>query len=450
MKKSFTKNLLLFFTSLTFLPAFSQHQVTTLAGSSQGYADGAALNAKFHAPTGLCVSPDGLYVYVADYSGNRIRRINTSTNQVTTVAGTGTSGFANGNVSAAQFSYPSGLAISADGNILYVADNGNSMIRKIDLNANMVTTLAGDGNFDHADNTDGLMASFNQPGDVEIQGDSVLFVSDTENHVIRRISLETTAVTTVVGYVGVGGFLDGLGTGAAVWSPASLAISSDGQFLFLADNGNNRIRKIALADYSVTVLAGDGAQGFSDASVLLSQFYAPQGISVDPTNDDIIYVTDTYNHRLRKIDMSANTVVTIAGDGSVPPQSTFSNNTNGLLAKFFYPTGSAISPDGQNLYVADQGNFKVRKIKTDAQSTTSIPEIEAGQTLIFPNPASHVIQLQGLDYERLMIYDYTGKEITAFEKEEIIELSALQPGVYFLETLSEGKTYRIPEKLLKL
>ncbi|MGV3630667.1 MAG: T9SS type A sorting domain-containing protein [Bacteroidota bacterium] len=450
MKNSYTKNLLIFAASLTCLPAFSQHQVSTLAGSSQGFSDGAALSAKFNAPTGLAVSPDGLSVYVADYSGHRIRKINTSTNQVTTVAGTGTAGFANGSSANSQFSYPAGLAVSADGSVLYVADNGNSMIRKIDLNSNMVTTLAGDGNFDHADHADGLMASFNQPTDVEIQGDSVLFVSDTENHVIRRISLGSTAVTTVVGYVGVGGFLDGLGTGAAIWSPASLAISGDGQTLFLADNGNHRIRKIMLANYSVSVLAGDGTQGFADAGALFAQFYAPQGISIDPVNDDIIYVTDTYNHRIRKIDLSANTVSTIAGDGSVPPQSTFANNANGLQAKFFYPTGSAVSPDGENLYVADQGNFKVRKVKTDTQNTTSIPEMAEQQATIFPNPATGKIQVLGMDYELLTLYDCTGKELGSYGKNQEIELSDFQPGIYFAEVLTGGKILRIPDKIVKL
>lgn len=450
MKKQYFKILLIF--NIAFflcLSAYSQHQVTTLAGSSQGFSDGAAASARFYAPTGLTVSPNGTFVYVADYSGHRIRKINISTNQVSTVAGTGASGLANGSASSAQFSYPAGLAISADGNFLYVADNGNSLIRKIDLSTNMVTTLAGDGNFDHADNTDGLMASFNQPTDLEIQGDSVLFVSDTENHVIRRISLSSTSVTTVVGYIGVGDFLDGTGTAAAVSSPASMAISSDGQTLFLADNGNNRIRKIRLSDYSVTVLAGAGNQGFLDTDLLQSEFYAPQGLSVDPTNDDVLYVTDTYNHRVRKINISTNTVVTIAGDGSTPPQSTFANNSNGLLAKFFYPTGSAVSPDGQNLYVADQGNFKVRKVKTDNQ-LAFLPENGEELVTIFPNPAGDKIQVSGVEYDKLILSDYTGKMLASYEKGQEIELTEIQSGIYFLQVVSGGKTIQLSERIIKL
>ncbi len=450
MKNSYLKVCLTFNLSLTCLSAFSQHQVTTLAGSSQGYSDGTGLSAKFQAPTGLCVSPDGSAVYVADYSGNRIRKIITASGQVSTVAGTGSSGFANGSTITAQFSYPTGLAISADGNVLYVADNGNSMIRKIDLQTNMVTTLAGDGNFDHADNTDGLMASFNQPTDLEIQGDSILFVSDTENHVIRRISIQSTAVTTVVGYIGVGGFLDGTGTAAALWSPASLAISADGQTLFLADNGNHRIRKIALLNYDVSVLAGNGTQGFLDEALVSAQFYAPQGISVDPANDDILYVADTYNHRIRKISISSNTVVTIAGDGSVPPQSTFANNTNGMQAKFFYPTGTAISPNGQDLFVADQGNFKVRKVKTDTQNTTSLTENKEQKLQLFPNPAGDRIRVEGMYYDELHLLDQTGKTIRVYGSSPEIALDGLESGVYFLQLFVKGKAGALSERMIKL
>lgn len=377
MKKNllFTKSVL---TILLFIivceSAFSQHQVSTIAGSSQGYQDGTTTSARFSAPTDVCISPDGQSIYIADYSGNRIRKINRSTNQVTTLAGNGTMGSTDGVGTSAKFSYPSGLAISSNGQILYIADNGNSLIRKLDLSNNSVTTIAGDGNFSHSDNTNALQASFNQPTDLALRGDTVLFISDTENHVIRKFNLVTNAVTTVVGYVGVGGFLDGIGTSAAVKNPAGLAISQDGSMLYLADNGNNMIRKIEISNYNTMVIAGSGSPAYSDnANGLLASFYAPQGVAVDPLTD-ALYVTDTYNHRIRKVDLMTSQVSTIAGDGSVPPASVFANNMNGLLAKFFYPTNCIVSPNGESIYVTDQGNYKVREVKTDNISN-NIPPI---------------------------------------------------------------------------
>lgn len=349
----------------------SQHQVTTFAGSSQGYLDGSSASSRFFAPTDACVSPDGAFIYVADYSGHRIRKINKTTNQVSTLAGNGTSGNSNGVGQNAQFSFPTGLAISSDGSLLFVADNGNSLIRKISLSDNTVVTIAGDGNFDHADNANGLSASFNQPSDLVLRGDSVLFITDTENHVIRKMNLSTTEVTTVVGYVGVNGFLDGIGTAAAVSYPAGITISADGASLYLADNGNNMIRKISLPDYTVAVFAGNASPSYSDNVIgIQAGFYSPQGISIDPLST-YLYVSDTYNHRIRKINLTTTEVVTIAGDGSVPPASTFANNSNGLQAKFFYPTNCAVSPDGLSIYVADQGNFKIREVKTDMISNAA-------------------------------------------------------------------------------
>lgn len=380
MKKNllFTKSILIAFLFIIICKiAVSQHQVLTVAGSSQGYQDGTTSSARFSAPTDVCISPDGQSIYLADYSGNRIRKINRSTNQVTTLAGNGTMGSTDGVGTSAKFSYPSGLAISSDGQILFIADNGNSLIRKLDLSSNSVTTIAGDGNFGHLDHTNALQASFNQPTDLALRGDTVLFISDTENHVIRKFNLVTNAVTTVVGYVGVGGFLDGIGTSAAVKNPAGLSISQDGTVLYLADNGNNMIRKIEISNYNTMVIAGSGSAAYSDnANGLLASFYAPQGVAVDPLTD-VLYVTDTYNHRIRKVDLMTSQVSTIAGDGSVPPASVFANNMNGLLAKFFYPTNCIVSPNGESIYVTDQGNYKVREVKTDNISN-NIPPTTTG------------------------------------------------------------------------
>lgn len=448
-----TKLLLpLAFSTLFFKQLFSQHQVSTFAGSSQGYVDASLTSSKFTAPTGFCVSASGNEIYLADYSGNRIRKINKVTNQVSTVAGTGVAGFQDGASANAKFYYPAGLALSSDGAFLYVADNGNSLIRKIDLATNNVTTIAGDGDFAHSDNANGLMAKFNQPTDLLLQGDSVLFISDTENHVLRKMNLQTSSVTTVVGIAGVGGFLDGVGTSAAIKNPSGISFSSDGTAIFLADKGNHKIRKILLSNFLVSSLAGDGSQGFMDGTNgLTAKFYSPQGVSVDPTNPDVLFVADTYNHRIRKVNLTTSEVSTIAGDGSVPPASTFANNSNGMLAKFFYPTACVVSPDGQNIYVADQGNFKIRSVKTDNLNTSGLEETEGDNISVYPNPTSSSIELKNkhLSYDKLIVCDLTGKELLTFNQDQEITLENLSNGIYVLKLVENNQSIFVTEKIIK-
>ncbi len=225
---------------------FSQHAVTTLAGSSTGYMDGTGTGARFNSPTGLSISPDGQSLYLADYLGHRIRKVNLSNNAVTTIAGNGTGGATDGIGSSAQFFAPTGLAQSSDGLYLYIADNGNSLIRRITLATNEVTTIAGDGNFAFANNSNGLLASFNQPTDIKVApGDSVIYISDTENQVIRKMNLLTTSVSTFAGIALTPDYVDANGTSAGFRFPAGLTMTTDGLSLYLADGGNQLLLEVA-------------------------------------------------------------------------------------------------------------------------------------------------------------------------------------------------------------
>lgn len=429
-------------------PSFAQHSVTTHAGSSQGFMDATGTAAKFKAPTGICISSDGAFLFVADYSGNRIRKINITTKAVTTLAGNGNSGYADGAGTSAQFSYPSGICISPAGDFLYVCDNGNSRIRKIEIaNAN-VTTIAGDGNYSYADNATGTMASFNGPTDVKIAGDSVLYVSDTENHLIRKVNISTTTVSTVAGMLNVGGFQNGIGTNAAFRLPKGLAVSNDGTKLYVADNGNNMIRMIELASADVTSVSGEGTAGFADNSNgALVKFNAPNGVAVVPGDDNLLYVADNSNHRLRQVNINTGATTTIAGNGAVPPASTFADNANGSNAKFFYPTNLIVSPDNKDIYVADQGNFRVRRVKTDL-TFTGIEELERGMQL-FPNPCNAYVKLSGLNSKAsVYLSDISGKLISEFDcdySDFIINTNEYADGIYFLKInyTDKSNTYKL-------
>jgi len=221
--------------------------VTTLAGSgSQGSANGTGTAASFAWPAGAAVDGSG-NVYVADTFNHLIRKI-TSAGVVTTLAGTGSSGSANGTGTAASFNNPWGVAVDGSGNV-YVADQSNHLIRKITA-AGVVTTLAGTGSAGSANGT-GTAASFNYHWGVAVDGSGNVYVGDSNNHLIRKIT-SAGVVTTLAGS-GSSGSADGTGTAASFRYPTGVAVDGSGN-VYVGDLGNHLIRKITttLASGSTT------------------------------------------------------------------------------------------------------------------------------------------------------------------------------------------------------
>jgi sugar lactone lactonase YvrE len=265
--------------------------VSTLAGSgAAGYADGTGTSAQFYYPAGIAIDASG-NLYVADWAGNRIRKV-TSAGVVSTLAGNGTAGFADGTGTSAQFNNPIGIAIDASGN-LYVADEGNNRVRKI-TSGGVVTTIAGNGTAGYADGV-GTFAQFNPPSGITIDGSGNLYVTDQNNYRIREIT-PAGAVTTLAGN-GTAGYVDGNGAFAEFNQPAGIARDGSGN-LYVTDFGNNCIRKITPASV-VSTLAGNGAAGYSDGTGTSAQFNGPGGIAVDGSGN--LYVADWLNNRIRKI-----------------------------------------------------------------------------------------------------------------------------------------------------
>jgi len=327
-------------------------KVSTVAGAStSGFYDGPSSIAQFNAPLAVAIDPAG-NLYVTDVNNGRIRKI-AQVPAVATMAGNGTSGFADGIATAAQFSFPTATAVDADGNV-YVADTYNNRIRKI-TNAGQVSTLAGDGTAGYAEGT-GAVARFNHPYGVAIDAARNVYVADQANNRIRKIT-PAGVVSTLAGS-GVGGFADGTGTAAQFNSPYSVAVDAAGN-VYVADRTNCRIRKITPAAV-VSTMAGNGTAGYAEGAGTAAMFNYPNSVTVDGAGN--VYVADSYNQRVRKV-TPAGQVSTFAG-GTFG----FADGT-GAAAQFRYPYGVAADSVG-NVYVVDQGNYRIRKITPAGMVTT--------------------------------------------------------------------------------
>lgn len=358
--------------------------VTTLAGSAgpPGFTDDTGAAARFSSPRGIAT--DGVAVgttlYVADTGNHTIRRVS-ATGATTTFAGSGTPGFVDNTGAAASFFSPEGITF--DGASVFVADTGNHAIRKVTPVGSVgdVTTLAGDGTPGFVDNTSGASARFSSPVSLASIG-SDLFVSDKGNHVIRKVNTTNLGfATTLAGSPQIAGFADGTETLARFDSPEGIA--SDGfspPSLYVADTGNHVVRLVTLGG-SVTTVAGNPPQaGSADLQGAAARFRAPAGVAV--IGDDV-FVADTENHTIRKID-SAGVATTIAGAAGLP-------GSTDTPSRFRFPGG--ITALGGDLYVTDSETHTVRKVTTAGLVTTIAGNPGqtgsadgSGTTALFNNP----------------------------------------------------------------
>jgi gliding motility-associated-like protein len=335
--------------------------VSSLAGTgSVGATDGTGTVASFNVPAGVALDILG-NLYIADGYNHTIRKI-TSAGVVTTFAGNGVIGFADGTGTAASFCNPTGVALDVSGNV-YVADSGNHRIRKI-TPLGVVTTIAGNGTIGNADGA-GTATSFNYPFGVAIDASGNLYVADSGNHKIRKIS-PTGIVTTLAGS-GVIGATDSIGTAASFAVPVGVAIDTSGN-LYVAELNNQIIRKISSVGL-VTTLAGSGLPGSNDATGTAASFDLPYGVAVDTLGN--VYVVDGRNNKIRKI-TPTGVVTTLAGSGAIGTV-----DGTGTTASFRYPEGLATDTSG-HIYVSDSYNNKIRKITYGYYSIN--PALPAGLT----------------------------------------------------------------------
>lgn len=291
------------------------------------------------------VTTDGTNLFVADTFNNTIRKIIIATGAVTTVAGAATSGTADGTGTAARFYYPYG--ITTDGKNLYVSDYGNHMIRRIDIASGVVDTLAGAATSGSSNGT-GAAASFKNPRGITTDGTNV-FVADSGNRTIRKIVIATKVVTTLAGSA-ASGTVDAVGTAASFNNPEGL--TTDGSDLYLTDSANHNIRRINLLTAAVTTLAGSTIAGSVDGIGTAAGFNTPGGITTDGTN---LYVADSKNNTIRKVVIASGVVAKVAGSGSA-------GRADGAGTEATFSQTMGITTDGANLFVSDYNYSLIREI----------------------------------------------------------------------------------------
>lgn len=437
-------------------------RVSTFAGNGAfAQEEGSALSASFRTPYSIVTLPDGT-VLVSDSRNQLIRQI--AGGEVKTYAGITfeldefgipEGGWSDGDKELAVFYHPSGMAADADSNV-YIADAENNLIRKISASGK-VTTVAGDG---FIGDQDGMRqnARFNYPQDVAVAKDGTLYVADTLNHLIRKITVNGEVSTlnapsirpveVVAGSVELAGdYLDGNLEDAKFNEPSGLALDSKGN-LYVSDTGNQLIRYIDFAANKVTTVAGNlqqgsavsqsnalyAAGGYADGSALEASFNFPKGLAV--TEENGVLIADSLNHTIRYL--LDGQVTTLAGDlnGS-------HGNINGINGynRLHNPTDVAVQQDG-SILIADSYNHLIRqltlyhlaedlphndqvKVVVDSEVVSfddAQPKIVNGRILI---PIRRAAEVMGYS----LAFDNNGKSILVTKGDVSLELNVGQPNI---------------------
>lgn len=288
-------------------------------------------------PGGLAT--DGIAVYVSNSRNNTIDKIDLTSHQLSLLAGQlfkgGTSDGVGG---AALFASPSGLAII--GSNLYVSDTNNSTIRRIKLPDGTVSTVAGAVNIQGTDDGKGEAAHFNLPTQLAADPNgSRMFLTDSNNSTIRMIQVPDMVVKTIAGQAQTEGKADGPTAKSSFNRPRGVA--TDGKFVYVSDTGNNLIRKIDLSNMTTSTLTGTGEEGDKDGGPTEAQFNNPGAMATDGTS---IYVLDADNHAVRKIDAATGTVSKVT-------------LVNGHIG-----SGCILSKDNKTLYFSDTTENAVQQV----------------------------------------------------------------------------------------
>ena len=347
----------------------STGNISTVAGTGQGgFGDegGPAVEAPLANPRSVALDAEG-NLYIAEEAVDRIRRVDAASGIITTIAGNGNRGFSGdgGPAVLAQLANPRSVALDAEGN-LYIADAWNNLIRKVDASTGNISTVAGTGRGGGSgDGGPAVEAQLYLPSGVAVDGSGNIYIADTDNHRIRKVDAATGNISTVAGS-GWGGYIgDGVpAVRAQLYLPSGVAVDGAGN-IYIA--GYDRIRKVGAAGVISTVV-GTGELGYSGdgGPAVQAQLSGPSGVAVDGAGN--IYIADTHSDRIRKVD-ATGVISTVAGTGKIGYSGDGGPAAQAHLAE---PRGVALDAAG-NLYIADTRNHRIRRL-----SPADTPRISAG------------------------------------------------------------------------
>ena len=425
---------LFFFFLLILTFQYSNAQVvTTIAGmlDSIGVRDDVALNATFNNPHGVEVDKYG-NVYIADRYNHLIRKLDINGN-VTTIAGTGSKGSADGQGTLASFNEPWGITVAEDGTI-YIADTKNNKIRMISPTG-LVSTLAGTGSFGVKDNVNPLQATFGSPVGIAIDKQGNLYVGDHLTHLIRKISI-SGVVSTLAGdknYPNNFGLVDGNGQSAQFYRPYGIEVDRNGN-VYVADEWNHAIRKITPTG-DVSTIGGNGVKGGVDGPKNSSSFNFPWDVAIDTIGN--VYVADGYNYVIRKIDtnhISSLYAGLLTKSGA--------NDGMANVASFNGATSLSISKKNDYLVIGDAYNQLIREL--------TIPKPIPNPAIAFQNTSNDsTIICNGLVVPIVIQNDFDayavlvdGKKVQTTTNKSIAVLATYLPvGVHTVEVKGQKNGY---------
>jgi trimeric autotransporter adhesin len=339
--------------------------ITTVAGNgTSGFTGegGPAVDAELSQPRGVATDSAGNF-YIADTNNSVIRKVSASSTAINVVAGNRTPGFDNTDgmvATSAELNRPTGVAVDSSGNI-YIADFLNNRVREVPVSTGIITTVAGNGTVGYSgDGGPATSATLNGPFSVAVDSSGNLYIADRGNNVIRKVDASSGVITTVAGnatvppgYSGDGG----AATAATLNSPYGVGVDSSAN-IYIADTNNNVIRKVTSSSGTITTIAGNGTAGATGSNGLATsaELNSPFGVALDSSAN--VYIADRTNMEVRKVTASSGIITTVAGDGVAGYAGDHGSSTSAELNS---PNGVAVNSSG-NLYIADSGNNVIRMV----------------------------------------------------------------------------------------
>lgn len=412
--------------------------VTSVAGNGQWIYRGdgiPATKSSLYLPMGGSADAVG-NLFVADTNNQRIRRIDAATGIISTVAGNGTAGFSGDGAlaTAAMLNTPSDVIVDGAGN-LYITDSGNQAIRMVNAVSGMITTVAGIGGQAgfSGDGSFATDAHLSYPNGIAFDGDHLLYISDTGNDSIRRVDLYTGIISTVAGS-GVEGYAGDGGPGPAAMLnyPWEIALAPDGS-LYIADLGNNRVRKLNTAGM-ISTAAGNGDLGFGgdNGPATASSLNVPASVAVDAQGN--LYIADSGNSLIRKVSIATGIISTYSGTVSGYPD----GNGGGTNTSLYDGPYSLFFDGPGNLYVSDMFHQTVREISSNRVAFTYAPlrvgRVSAPKLVIVENNGNASLNFSALQLVSNAAFDVA--TTTCALKPPMVPGATCNLGVEFAPTVT--------------